>query len=269
MSKQIPILKIHDVRVERGDTVILKEISWCVDRGQHWVILGPNGSGKTTLLAALTGYEIPTDGEIELLGKVYGESHWPELRKKIGFVSSALNRMMAPDEPAIETVISGKYAMIDLWQKPTPTDRRNARVILRRIECADLAGRPWRHLSQGEHQRILIGRALMAKPKLLILDEPCAGLDPLARENFLQFLNRIPRQPSAPALVLVTHHVEEIMPVFTHALLLREGKVSAAGKAGKTLNSKNLSDSFGTALKVSRKNGRYSLQAQGERKPLM
>jgi iron complex transport system ATP-binding protein len=109
----------------------------------------------------------------------------------------------------------------------------------------------------------------MAKPKLLILDEPCAGLDPLARENFLQFLNRIPRQSSAPALILVTHHVEEIMPVFTHALLLREGKVSAAGKAGKTLNSINLSDSFGTALKVSRKNGRYSLQAQGERKPLM
>jgi len=257
------------MRVERGDTVILKEINWCVDRGQHWVILGPNGSGKTTLLAALTGYEIPTDGEIELLGKVYGESHWPELRKKIGFVSSALNRRMAPDEPAIETVISGKYAMIDLWQKPTPADRRNARVILRHIECADLAGRPWRHLSQGERQRVLIGRALMAKPKLLILDEPCAGLDPLARENFLQFLNRIPRQSSAPALILVTHHVEEIMPVFTHALLLREGKVSAAGKAGKTLNSKNLSDSFGTALKVSRKNGRYSLQTQGERKPLM
>jgi len=257
------------MRIERGDTVVLREINWCVDSEQHWVILGPNGSGKTTLLAALTGYEMPTGGEIELLGKTYGESHWPELRKQIGFVSSALNRMMAPDEPAIETVISGKYAMIDLWREPTSTDRRNARVILRQIECAELSERPWRYLSQGERQRVLIGRALMAKPKLLILDEPCAGLDPLARENFLQFLNRMPRQPSAPALILVTHHVEEIMPVFTHALLLREGKVSAAGKAEKTLNSKNLSDSFGTALKVSRKNSRYSLQAQGERKPLM
>ena len=248
--------------MERGDTVILKKINWCVERGQHWAILGPNGSGKTTLLAALTGYEMPTGGEIELLGEIYGESHWPELRKKIGFVSSALNKMMAPDEPAIETVISGKYAMIDLWQKPTPADRRNARAILRRIECADLTGRPWRHLSQGERQRVLIGRALMAKPKLLVLDEPCAGLDPLARENFLQFLNSIPNQPSAPALVLVTHHVEEIMPAFTHVLLLREGKVSAAGEVEKTLNSKTFSRSFGTALRIARKNGRYSLQVQ-------
>ena len=255
--------------MERGDTVILDEINWCVERGQHWVILGSNGSGKTTLLAALTGYEMPTRGEIELLGEIYGESHWPELRKKIGFVSSALNKMMAPSEPAIETVISGKYAMIDLWERPTSTDYRNARTILRRIECADIADRPWLHLSQGERQRVLIGRALMAKPKLLILDEPCAGLDPLARENFLHFLNRIPRQPSAPALLLVTHHVEEIMPVFTHVLLLYEGKVSAAGEVKKTLNSKNASRSFGETLRINRKNGRYSLQVLKRRKTLM
>ncbi|SVD86334.1 uncharacterized protein METZ01_LOCUS439188, partial [marine metagenome] len=194
---------------------------------------------------------------------------WPELRKKIGFVSSALSKMMAPDEPAIETVISGKYAMIDLWRKPTSADRRNARAILRRIECADLGGRPWRHLSHGERQRVLIGRALMAKPKLLILDEPCAGLDPLARENFLHFLNRIPRQPSAPALLLVTHHVEEIMPVFTHVLLLYEGKVSAVGEVKKTLNSKIASCSFGESLRINRKNGRYSLQVLKRPKILM
>jgi iron complex transport system ATP-binding protein len=255
--------------MERGDTVILEKINWCVERGQNWVILGPNGSGKTTLLAALTGYEMPTGGMIELLGEIYGESHWPELRKKIGFVSSTLNKMMAPDEPAIETVISGKYAMIDLWQKPTATDHRQARAILRRIECTDLVERPWRHLSQGERQRVLIARALMAKPKLLILDEPCAGLDPLARENFLQFLNNIPNQPSAPALALVTHHVEEIMPAFTHVLLLREGKVSAAGEVGKTLNSKTFSRSFGAALRITRKNGRYSLQVQEPWKSIM
>ena len=257
------------MRIERGNKVVLRGINWSVDCGQHWVILGPNGSGKTTLLAALTGYEMPTGGEIELLGKIYGESHWPELRKQIGFVSSALNRMMAPDEPAIETVISGKYAMIDLWQEPTPTDRRNARVILRQIECADLSERPWRYLSQGERQRVLIGRALMAKPKLLILDEPCAGLDPLARENFLNFLNRIPRQTSAPAMVLVTHHVEEIMPVFTHVMLLREGKVSATGEVEEKLNSKTLSRSFDATLQITRKNGRYSLQVQEDGKPLM
>ena len=255
--------------MERGDTVILDKINWCVERGQHWIILGPNGSGKTTLLAALTGYEMPTGGEIELLGEIYGESHWPELRKKIGFVSSALDKMMAPNEPAIETVISGKYAMIDLWQKPITADHRNARAILQRIECADLADRPWLHLSHGERQRVLIGRALMAKPKILILDEPCAGLDPLARENFLQFLNRIPCQPSAPALILVTHHVEEIMPAFTHVLFLCDGKTCAAGELKKTLNSKNASCSFGESLRINRKNGRYSLQVLKHRKTLM
>ena len=264
-----PILCISNLRLERGDTVILDGIDWRVDPGQHWVILGPNGSGKTTLLAAITGYKTPTDGDIQLLGQTFGESHWPELRKKIGLVSSALNKLMAPAEPALETIISGKYAMIDLWHTPTPTDRRAARAILKRIECLPLADRPWQHLSQGERQRILIGRALMAKPKLLILDEPCAGLDPVAREHFLQFLNRLARQPKAPALVLVTHHVEEIMPAFTHALLLKEGKVCANGPLKKTLTSKNLGTSFGNAVKLERKNGRYTLKVKPARKGMM
>lgn len=264
-----PILDIRNLRLERGDTVILDCIDWRVECGQHWVILGSNGSGKTTLLAALTGYAMPTDGDIQLLGQTYGESHWPELRKKIGLVSSTLNKLMAPDEPALETVISGKYAMIDLWQKPTPADRRNARAILKRIECAPLSDRPWLFLSQGERQRILIGRALMAKPKLLILDEPCAGLDPVAREHFLQFLNRLARQRNAPALVFVTHHVEEIMPAFTHALLLKEGRVSATGKMKTTLTSQNLSESFGTPLKLARRNERYLLSVQLSRKSMM
>ena len=264
-----PILCISNLRLERGDTVILDGIDWRVDPGQHWVILGPNGSGKTTLLAAITGYKTPTDGDIQLLGQTFGESHWPELRKKIGLVSSALNKLMAPAEPALETIISGKYAMIDLWHPPTPADRRAARAILKRIECLPLADRPWQHLSQGERQRILIGRALMAKPKLLILDEPCAGLDPVAREHFLQFLNRLARQPKAPALVLVTHHVEEIMPAFTHALLLKEGKVCANGPLKKTLTSKNLSTSFGNAVKLERKNGRYTLKVKPARNGMM
>jgi iron complex transport system ATP-binding protein len=172
---------------------------------------------------------------------------------------------MAPDEPALETVISGKYAMIDLWQKPTRADRHNARAILKRIECAPLADRLWLFLSQGERQRILIGRALMAKPKLLILDEPCAGLDPVARENFLQFLNCLARQPKAPALILVTHHVEEIMPAFTHALLLKEGKVSATGKMKTTLTSKNLTESFGNKVKLEKKGGLYALKVSARK----
>ena len=264
-----PILDIRNLRLERGDTTILDGIDWRVERVQHWVILGPNGSGKTTLLAALTGYAMPTDGDIQLLGQTYGESHWPNLRKKIGLVSSTLNKLMAPDEPALETVISGKYAIIDLWHKPTPADHRNARVILKRIECAPLTDRPWLFLSQGERQRILIGRALMAKPKLLILDEPCAGLDPVAREHFLQFLNRLARQPNAPALVFVTHHVEEIMPAFTHALLLKTGKVSATGKMKTTLTSRNLSESFGTPLRLTQKDGRFLLKVRSSRKAVM
>ncbi len=264
-----PILCISNLRLERGDTVILDGINWRVDPSQHWVILGPNGSGKTTLLAALTGYKTPTDGDIQLLGQTFGESHWPELRKKIGLVSSALNKLMAPAEPALETVISGKYAMIDLWQTPTAADRRTARAILKRIECLPLADRPWQHLSQGERQRILIGRALMAKPKLLILDEPCAGLDPVAREHFLQFLSRLARQHGAPALVFVTHHVEEIIPAFTHALLLKNGRVSATGEMKTTLTSRNLSESFGNKVKLEKKGGRYALKVKLARKEMM
>jgi len=255
-----PILQVRGLRLERGNTVILDGIDWTVEPSQHWVILGPNGSGKTTLLAALTGYKTPTAGTIQLLGETFGESHWPELRKKVGLVSGALNKLMADDEPALETVISGKYAMIDLWENPTAADRRTARAILKQIECTPIADRPWRYLSQGERQRILIGRALMAKPKLLILDEPCAGLDPVAREHFLQFLNRLARQRNAPSLVLVTHHVEEIMPAFTHALLLKEGHPSAQGKITSTLTSTNLSSSFGFPVTLKKSRGRFNLR---------
>ena len=258
-----PILHVSGLRLERGNTAILDGIDWTVEPGQHWVILGPNGSCKTTLLAALTGYKTPTAGTMQLLGETFGESHWPELRKKVGLVSGALNKLMADDEPALETVISGKYAMIDLWETPTAADRCAARAILKQIECTPIADRPWRHLSQGERQRILIGRALMAKPKLLILDEPCAGLDPVAREHFLQFLNRLARQRNAPSLVLVTHHVEEIMPAFTHALLLKEGIATAQGKIASILTSKTLSHSFGSPVKLKKSRGRYDLWVSG------
>ena len=160
-----PILNVPNLRLQRGDTHILNDLNWRVEQGEHWVVLGPNGCGKTSLLASLTGYKFPTSGDIHILGKTFGENDWTELRTHIGLVSSTLDRLMAEDEPVIETVVSGKYAMIDLWQKPASADRRNARAILRRIECADLAGRPWRHLSQGERQRVLIGRSLMTKPK--------------------------------------------------------------------------------------------------------
>jgi iron complex transport system ATP-binding protein len=239
-----------------------------VRRGEHWVILGANGSGKTSLLSALTGYLTPTAGAIMALGRRYGRSDWRELRKRIGLVSSSIRQLMANDEPALETVISGKYAMIDFWGRSTAPDRPRAGRILRQIECAHLAQRPWLVLSQGERQRLLIGRALMPKPLLLILDEPCAGLDPAAREHFLQFLQRLGRRKRSPTLVLVTHHVEEIMPVFSRVLVLKAGKILAAGNKAEVLSSALLAKAFDTPMRLHHQDGRYSLKA-GPRKGLI
>src|ERR1039457_5955941 len=256
------ILSVSGLCIERGGTVILDGVNWRVGRGQHWVILGANGSGKTSLLSALTGYLMPTSGEISLLGEIYGRSDWRELRKKIGLVSSSIRQMMADDEPALETVASGKYAMIDFWGRVTRAEKAQALRLLRQVECAYLAERPWRVLSQGERQRVLIGRALMARPRVLILDEPCAGLDPAAREHFLQFIQRLGARKNSPTLVLVTHHVEEIMPVFSHLLLLKDGAVLASGEKADALNSKNLSRAFNARMKLRTFANRYGLDVR-------
>jgi len=188
------ILSVTGLHIERSGTMIIDKISWQAAPGQHWVILGANGSGKTSLLSALTGYLMPTGGEISLLGQNYGEADWRELRKRIGIVSSSVRQLMADDEPALETVASGKYAMIDFWGRITRAEKNQALKLLHQIECTHLAERAWSVLSQGERQRVLIGRALMARPRVLILDEPCAGLDPAAREHFLQFIQRLGTQ---------------------------------------------------------------------------
>lgn len=260
-----PVLSVEGLRVQRGRTVILDGVDWRVEHGQHWVILGANGSGKTSLLAALTGYLTPTAGEISLLGRRYGETDWRELRTQIGLVSSSIRQLMAESEPALDTVASGRYAMIDFWGRPRAADRRAAQRILKQIECAHLAERPWAYLSQGERQRILIGRALMARPRLLILDEPCAGLDPAAREHFLDFLQQLAKRRGAPSLVLVTHHVEEIVPLFTHVLLLREGRVLGAGRMRQWLASTWLAKAFGCRLRVRKVRGRYAMRVSPNR----
>ena len=167
--------------------------------------------------------------------------------------------MMAESESAWITVASGKYAMIDFWGTPKKRDRVEAMRILREMEAEQLAERPWGVLSQGERQRVLIGRALMAQPALLILDEPCAGLDPAAREHFLDFLERLGQKKNAPSLVLVTHHVEEIMPVFTHVLIMKVGGKLSEGPIDRVLNSKLLSDAFGAEMKLRRTGKRYAL----------
>ena len=250
---------MSNLRIERDGTVILNDVSWRVQRGEHWVILGANGSGKTSLLSALTGYLMPTAGEISLLGETYGQSDWRELRKKVGLVSSSVRQMMADGEPALETVASGKYAMIDFWGRMSRAEKSQASKLLRQVECEYLADRPWQVLSQGERQRVLVARALMAKPRVLILDEPCAGLDPAAREHFLQFLQRLGARKNSPTLVLVTHHVEEIMPVFSRVLILKDGRVLAKGEKPDVLNSKNLSEAFGARMRLRRTGSRYAL----------
>jgi iron complex transport system ATP-binding protein len=251
------LLEVSGLRLERGKTTILRDVDWRVERGQHWVVLGPNGCGKTSLLNCLTGYLSPTAGRISVFGRRYGETDWRELRLHIGLVTSALQASIPPAEPAIETVISGRYAQLDLWVRPTRADVAGAKRWLRFLGIQALANREWMYLSQGERQRVLIARALMSRPRLLILDEPCSGLDPVAREEFLRFVERLARKRSSPGLVLVTHHVEEIMPAFTHALVLRAGSVFASGKKSDVIRSAVLSRAFGTRIAVRRRQHRY------------
>lgn len=255
-----PILAVADLSIRRDRFTILDNISWTIQPGEHWVLLGPNGCGKTSLLSALTGYLNPTSGEIQVLGDTYGQSDWHEMRKSIGLVSSSIRQWIANEEVALDTVVSGKYAMIDYWGKITPEETKEARRLLRMVEAEALENRPWLHLSQGERQRVLIARALMAHPKLLILDEPCSGLDPVAREHFLQFVNRLATRRKAPSIVLVTHHVEEITSIFTHALLLSHGKIMARGPVKSTLTSANLSAAFECDVVLRCRRGQYQLE---------
>jgi iron complex transport system ATP-binding protein len=252
------VIAVSKLRVER-EAVILESIDWTVERGQHWAILGANGSGKTSLLSTLTGYMPLTAGEISVLGETYGRTDWRELRKRVGIVSSSIHQLIEGHQTPLDTIIGGRHAVIGMWGEVRPSERSQGEKILRQIEAEAIRKRPWRVLSQGERQRVLIGRALMARPELLILDEPCAGLDPVAREHFLQFLGRLAQTRHAPTLVLVTHHVEEIIPAFSHVLLLRKGEVLAAGPRSKVLTSGKLSHAFNAPVKLRHQRGRYSI----------
>ncbi len=239
-SSKVPVLAVTKLRIARERKVILRRLDWQVQQGQHWVILGPNGSGKSSLLAALTGYFAPTSGNVSVLGETFGRSDWRELRLRIGLVGPAVASLIEPSEPALHIVAGGLDGVINLWRRPKPAALSVARKLLRQLKVSGVAGRPWGHLSQGERQRVLIARALASAPTLLILDEPCAGLDPLARRDFLTLLNELPRRLPGVSIVLITHHVEEIVPAFTHALLLRDGQKLAAGPLREVLTSKQL-----------------------------
>ena len=250
-------------------TPILRDLHWTVNRGEHWTILGPNGSGKTTLLSALTGYlnessGVRFDSDIRLLGETYGDADWRALRKRVGIVGASVRNRIADENPALGVVASGKDALLFIWEDLAPREIREARRLLALTECSHLEDRLWAVLSQGERQRVLIARALMAKPDILILDEPCAGLDPVARENFLGFVARLAASPDTPTLLLVTHHVEEILPCFTHVLCLRGGAGVASGKVAEVMTTATMRRTFGDTVTLKRRGDRYALEVKGD-----
>jgi iron complex transport system ATP-binding protein len=258
--RKVPALDIRNVCYSIDGKIILDSVSWTVEPGEHWVILGPNGSGKTTLLRIACGFLWPNAG-----GDVYRKGralvNLPKLRKSIGWVSAALVSQIPPREPVLRTVVSGKFAQMGLfewpWDAPSKKDFALAEEYLKQMGASSLRDQEFGTLSQGEQQKVLIARARMTQPYLILLDEPCAGLDPSARENFLASLRQLGRQKKVPALVYVTHHVEEILPMFKKTLILKQGRVLASGKTSALLKPDVLDKLYGVSLRVVRKGGRY------------
>lgn len=258
--KKIPALELRDVSYTAAGRYILQSINWTVEQGQHWAILGPNGAGKTTLLKLACGYIWPNaGGEIYRNGQALANLR--ELRKSIGWVTSTLVAEIPPFEPAIRTVVSGKFAQIGYVEgfgaRASPADYRLAEDYLAQMGCAGLRDQPFGHLSQGEQQKVMIARARMTRPYLMILDEPCAGMDPGARENFLRGLSRLERQSRVPAFIYVTHHIEEILPLFRRVLVLRNGRVLRCGAAHTVLKPDILEQVYETPLSLVKRRSRY------------
>ncbi len=234
----------------RGDRQILKHISWQVQAKENWAILGLNGAGKTTMLKMIHGDLWPTTGKLEVLGGVFGHVNIPELKTKIGWVSTALQDELHAGDVVDEIVLSGKFASIGIYQAYTKTEMAEAQQTLIDLGGEKLLGKPYAILSQGERQLVLIARALMTQPKLLILDEPCNGLDLFAREELLSRIQNIAKRPNSPALLLVSHYTEEILPIFDHLLLLRGGETVAMGQRQALLSEESLSSFYQKPIAV-------------------
>ncbi|MGB9691778.1 MAG: ABC transporter ATP-binding protein [Candidatus Sumerlaeaceae bacterium] len=252
------VIALNNITLERENRRILDGVSWTVRSGEHWVLYGPNGAGKTTLLNILCGYLWPTEGEVCVLRHRFGAVDLTQLRRRIAFVSEPLMRMIRPDLVGAEVLITGARAHLNLFDPPTSAELRHVVQTAVETHTQDLLEKPFGAMSTGERQRLLIARALMRKPEIVILDEPCAGLDLAGREFVLHTLELVSQRPSAPTLVLTTHHVEEITEIFTHALLLRAGRVLAAGPIRTTLCSRRLSELFDLPIRVMYRHGRWT-----------
>ncbi|HSP39048.1 MAG TPA: ABC transporter ATP-binding protein [Frankiaceae bacterium] len=254
------VLRLSGVRITRGGTTLLDGVDWTVRPGEKWAVLGPNGAGKTTLLQVAAARLFPTGGTVDLLEERLGRVDVFELRPRIGLASAVIADRIPDDERVIDVVVTAGYAIFGRsGEAYDPADEARARRLLEQMGCRPLLDRPFGVLSEGERKRVLIARALMTDPELLLLDEPAAGLDLGAREALLRRLARITTDEDGPALVLVSHHVEEIPSGITHVLLLRSGRVVAAGPTEEVLTRAALSACFGLPLTVEKlPAGRYA-----------
>lgn len=244
------IIDMQNISWKRQGETILSNIDWKVSKGEHWAVLGLNGSGKTTLLNMINGYIWPTTGQIIVMEQLFGRTDIRELRKSIGWVSSSLQDRIKGTERSEDMVVSGKYASIGLFETPSEADFQRAYQLMEQLRCSHLIGRIYQTCSQGEKQKLLIARGLMGSPQLLILDEPTNGLDFISREELMDSVDHLANQADAPTILFVTHHIEEILPVFTHTLLLKQGTVFARGEREEMLSQERLSIFFDIPVQV-------------------
>jgi iron complex transport system ATP-binding protein len=252
------ILRLSGVSVRRGGRTLLGPVDWSIDSGDRWVVIGPNGSGKTTLVHVASTYLWPTSGTVEVLGERIGRVDARELRRRVGYAGAGLEAAIDPGLTALDVVVTARHAALGPWWHTfSDADRARARELLAEIGVGNLAERAFGQLSTGERRRVQIARALMPAPELLILDEPGASLDLGAREALVRDLAGLATAPTPRAVVLVTHHVEEIPAGFGHALVLSAGRVVAAGPIEGTLTGSVISEAFGLPISVERTNGRF------------
>jgi iron complex transport system ATP-binding protein len=258
----VAVVDLAGVSIVRGESTLLNDITWQVDESDRWVVIGPNGAGKTTLLQVVAAQIHPTSGVAGLLGEVLGTVDVFDLRPRIGLTSAALAERIPRAERVHDVVVSASYAVVGRWREDyDELDHERAAELLGQLRIEGLADRTFGTLSEGERKRVQIARALMTDPELLLLDEPAAGLDLTGRESLVRTLSDLAQDPWAPASVLVTHHVEEIPLGITHAMLLKQGSIVAAGPLAETLTAENLSATFDIPLTLTETDGRWAARA--------